>query len=299
MKSIAFIAALALVLGAPPARCQETSARDTVNVTITKQRKMLVEAWVNGSNGTFLVDTGAGNSYLGERFADSMGLQRDQGGYSYNVLGSMRFDVADIDNLELGRNRVPLRHSLMHISNLGWANQGRTGDGSAIHGIIGADILIHNGAVIDCSRSWIRFGSSGARVGHGGASPKITVNFIYRRGDELAVVARINGTEGLFIVDTGYNVSMVSPEFLYRLNATGAGGAGGSGSRVIGIKSMELGANKIPVSHDQMLVTSRVSVANQGYMDLGEAPYDGVLGMDFLMNHHAVIDCGRKQLHID
>ncbi len=47
-------------------RSQEmASPGSTVNVTVTRQRKMLVQAWVNGSRGNFLVDTGAGNSYMG------------------------------------------------------------------------------------------------------------------------------------------------------------------------------------------------------------------------------------------
>ena len=117
------------------------------------------------------------------------------------------------------------------------------------------------------------------------------MNFISRRGDELAVVARINGAVGTFIVDTGYNVSLLSPEFAYRINT--------SKSHIVGITSLELGGSSIPVRHDQMIVTSRVSIANRGYMELGEAPYDGVIGMDFLLSHHAVIDCRQMQLHVD
>jgi hypothetical protein len=103
---------------------------------------------------------------------------------------------------------------------------------------------------------------------------------------------------GTFIVDTGYNVSLLSPEFAYRMNAMGRGG-GTSKSHVISLATLEIGNNRIPVSHDQMVITSRVNMANQGYMELGEAPYDGVIGMDFLVGHHAVIDCRQMQMHID
>jgi len=296
MKSIPLIAILALFPAATPAQCQVASpARDTVNFTVTKQRKILVEARADGHPGTFLLDTGSGDTYMGERFADSLHVPRNEGGYTYSVLGTIRFDVIDINSLELGRNRVPVGHGLIHVSNLGWVNKdhGVSGNTNAIHGIIGADILIHNQAVIDCAQNQIRFGWSAARYA---VSQKLTVNFVSRRGNELAVIGRINGVEGTFIVDTGYNVSLLSPEFAYRLNAAG----GGSRSHLINITGMELGSGRIiPVRHDQMVVTSRVSVVNQGYVDLGESPYDGVLGMDFLMNHHAIIDCKRMQLHID
>ena len=291
MKFIPLTVAFALVLGVATARCQVTPAGgNAVNVVITRQRKILVVARVNGVAGNFMVDTGAGNSYICERFADGLHVPRSEGGYSYNVMGQMQFDVVSVESFELGRNRIPLRHELIHVSNLGWINNSRANAASetGVHGIIGADILIHNQAVIDCAQSQIRFGPPGGR---GAGSQKLTVNFISRRGDELAVVARINGVAGNFIVDTGYNVSLLSPEFAYRMNA--------SKSRVIGITNIEFGNSNVPVRHDQMVVTSRVSIANQGYMELGEAPYDGVLGMDFLLNHHAVIDCRQMQLHVD
>jgi predicted aspartyl protease len=298
LKFLPLIAVLGVVLGASPARCQQTfSAHGTVNVTITRERKMFVEAWVNGSRGNFMVDTGAGNSYMGEKFADSLQVRRDQGGYSYNVLGSMRFDVADVNSLELGANRVPMRHGLIHVSNLGWTNKGSANSiiENPIHGIIGADILIHNQAVIDCAQHRISFGYPGAQ---GASSPKRTVTLVPRRGEEIAVVARVNGVDGTFIVDTGYNISLLSPGFAGALNARGRGGVA-SRSRVISITSLELGMSRLPVRPGQMIVSGGVDVANQGYIDQGEAPYDGVLGMDFLMNNHAVIDCIQRQLHFD
>jgi len=284
------IAGFALGAAVPASGQQAAPARDAVNVTVTKQRKMLVEGWVNGLKGTFLVDTGAGNSYLGERFAESLNVPREEGGYSYNVMGSMRFDVVDVGRMELGRNRIPMAHTLIHVSNLGWVNNGRV-DGNSVNGIIGADILIHNQAVIDCGQGVIRFGSPGGR---GAAAPRLGVNFISRRGDELAVVARVNGVAGTFIVDTGYNVSMVSPEFAMRLSAGGQ-----SRLRVIGVKSMEFGTGAVSAGRDQFIVSNRIGIANQGYIELGERPYDGVLGMDFLLGHHAVIDCRMMQLRVD
>ncbi|MGB8352769.1 MAG: pepsin/retropepsin-like aspartic protease family protein [Chthoniobacteraceae bacterium] len=298
MKSSLLPVVFALIFGAVIARCQETAAgRDTVNVTITKQRKMLVRAYVNGVEGNFLVDTGAGNTYIGERFADSLRVPRSEGGSSYNVMGQMQFDVVNVQSFELGRNRIPLRHELIHVSNLGWINKSgaHAGGGDAANGILGADILIGNQAVIDCAQSQIRLDHAGAR---GDGAAKLTVNFLSRRGDELAVVARINGMAGTFIVDTGYNVSLLSPEFAYRMNAMARGG-GVAKSHVISLATLEIGSNRIPVRHDQMIITSRVSIANQGYTELGEAPYDGVIGMDFLVGHHAVIDCGQMQMHVD
>ncbi len=197
-------------------------------------------------------------------------MRREQGGYSYNVLGSMQFDVVEVDSLELGANRVPVRHGLMHVSNLGWANTGNAKSAveNPIHGIIGADILIHNQAIIDCSQNRISFGGQGASF------PKRAVTMASRRGDEIAVVAMVNGVQGTFIVDTGYNVSLLSPEF-----AAAVGGR--SRSRVINVTSLELGRNRLPVHPAQMIVTNGINVANRGYVEQGEAPYDGVLGTGF------------------
>ena len=287
MKSLPLLAVLACAACAPRALCQQPpSARNTVNVAITSQRKMLVEAWVDGARGNFLVDTGAGNSYMGEKFADSLHLQRDEGGYSYNVLGSMRFDVVNVETMELGAARIPLYHGLIHVSNLAWANKASAG---LIHGIIGADILIRNQAIIDCAQGRIILGNPGAQSA---SAAKRAVNFIPRRGDEIAVIAVVNGVAGKFIVDTGYNVSLVSPAFAYRLNA-------GAPARVVRVASLALGASRLPARPGQMVVSTGIDVANQGYIEQGEAPYDGVLGMDFLLGNRAIIDCRQRQLRFD
>jgi hypothetical protein len=292
------IAMLGGVLGITSATGREPSpSLNVVNVKVTGQRRMMVEVRVDGVNGNFMVDTGAGNSYMGERFADSMGMRRSEGGYTYNVLGAMRFDVADVNSLELGANRVPVSHGLIYISNLAWANRGSTNPaaGNGIHGIIGADTLIRNQAVIDCGHDRIYFGNSGAQDAD---SPRRVVSLVRRRGDEIAVVVRVNGAEGLFIVDTGFNVSLLAPEFAYGLRA-GRPEGGGSRSRVVRVTSLELGMNRLPARLGQMVVSGGMNVANQGYMDQGEAPYDGVIGMDFLINNHAVIDCKKRQLRFD
>ena len=57
--------------------------------------------------------------------------------------------------------------------------------------------------------------------------------------------------------------------------------------------------NRLPARPVQMVVTEGIDVANQGYVDLGEVPYDGVIGMDFLLDSHAVIDCKQRQLRFD
>jgi predicted aspartyl protease len=267
---------LLAMLSVSQANGQQTSAGNTVNVTITKQKRMLVQVWVNGSRGNFLVDTGAGNSYMGEKFAGSLHLRSEEGGYSYNVLGSMRFDVVDVNSLELGANRVPVGHGLIHVSNLGWANKGSAN----------SIILIHNLAIIDCAQSRISFGGQGASF------PSRAAALSPRRGDEIAVIAFVNGVRGTFIVDTGYNVSLVTPEFAAALG-------GKSRSRVIAITSLEVGVNRQHVRLGEMIVTGGINVANQGYVEQGEPPYDGVLGMDFLLSNHVVIDCRQKQLHFD
>jgi len=292
MKFATLVAMFLIGLVNPPVRGQGVlRGGNAVDVTITKQHKMLVETRVNGVKGNFLVDTGAGNSYLSDRFANVLRMERNEGGYSYNVMGEMRFDIADVNSLELGLNRVPVRHRLIHVSNLDWTARG-AGSGSRINGIIGADILIANQAVIDCTQGRIWFGNPGSHT----SFPKRAAGLVSRQGDEIAIIARVNGVAGIFIVDTGYNVSILSPEFAQRMSVTGGGR---SGSRVINITSLEIGVNRLPARLLRMTVSARLSIANQGYMEQGEAPYDGVLGMDFLAGNHAVIDCRQRALRFD
>jgi predicted aspartyl protease len=248
---------------------------------------MTVETWVEGLKGNFLVDTGAGNSYLADRFAMALHAQTYGAGYTYNVKGAMQFGVADVNRMELGANRVPVAHRLIHVSDLRWANRGAANSGAnAIQGIIGADILIHNGAIIDGAGSRIYFGNGEPR---GLLSGRAT-NFLPRRGDEIAVVARVNGVPGTFIVDTGYNVSLIATGFAQQLG-------GGAKGRSVLAKTMEIGMNHLAVRPVDMVVSRGLDTTNQGYVELGEAPYDGLLGMDFLLANHVVIDCARGQIH--
>ena len=113
----------------------------------------LVEARLNGKDGTFILDTGANASVVDTAHAEHFGLT---GGVTLPAAavglgGSMKARQVTIDSLEIGgvalRNRRVMTSDLSSLAGL----LGRLST-STIHGIIGQDVMKEHRAVIDVER---------------------------------------------------------------------------------------------------------------------------------------------------
>jgi predicted aspartyl protease len=122
----------------------------------------------------------------------------------------------------------------------------------------------------------------------------------------LLVTAKVNGVEGLFILDTGAGASVIDPNHASHLllvlqnERTGFTGAGAGGRGLEVTPSM---GNKIEIGKhvigDFTLAVMSLEHANQALAEAGahEAVL-GIIGVDILKPGKAIIDYGTMTLYL-
>ena len=117
------------------------------------------------------------------------------------------------------------------------------------------------------------------------------------------VSASINGQEGVFVLDTGANVSVIDSDHaghfgLGRGNAS-VGGAvvlgGPNAARQVGIESLSLGG--VPIRQRRMVLTD-LGPLGDALAPLAGGAVHGLIGQDVLKEHRAVIDVERPLLYL-
>ena len=100
-----------------------------------------------------------------------------------------------------------------------------------------------------------------------------------RRTDEnrLFLFARVNGRKRSCLVDTGWSFTTVSTNTAARLTKSNL------------IDRLELGSASFT---NQSVIAQDIRIAGQ------PAPFDVVLGCDFLLAHHAILDCMNRRLYL-
>lgn len=121
-------------------------------------------------------------------------------------------------------------------------------------------------------------------------------------GNHLEVVARINGRTGLFLLDTGAQISVVNRRSLAKFGLRSVktsvrvyGALGGPGEPISAALagSLQLG----PCTASPFLLgVSDLSTLNQNRRRGHERRFDGIIGVDLLQNFPFVIDCQRPRL---
>jgi hypothetical protein len=116
----------------------------------------LVDAVVNGTPGTFVLDTGANASVIHAPFADRYGLKPALGGLvpavGIGVGGSQRAGVSTIDSLQIAG--IDIRQRRMMTADLAQVVKllGPLAGNRDIVGIIGQDVMKEHRAVIDVAK---------------------------------------------------------------------------------------------------------------------------------------------------
>ncbi|HLL29614.1 MAG TPA: retropepsin-like aspartic protease [Allosphingosinicella sp.] len=117
------------------------------------------------------------------------------------------------------------------------------------------------------------------------------------------VTAAVNGKEGVFVLDTGANLSVIDVDHAAHFGLGRAGGRrggatglGGSNSaRQVGVESVTLGG--IEVRQRRMVVTDLGSIGD-ALAPLAGGAVHGLIGQDVLKEHRAVIDVSRPLLYL-
>jgi hypothetical protein len=117
------------------------------------------------------------------------------------------------------------------------------------------------------------------------------------------VTTAVNGKEGVFILDTGANLSVIDSDHVahfglasVRGRAGGATGLGGSNTaRQVPIDSLAFG--KVKLRQRRMVVTDLGSIGD-ALAPLAGGAVHGLIGQDVLKEHRAVIDIERPLLYL-
>ena len=121
----------------------------------------------------------------------------------------------------------------------------------------------------------------------------------------LLITVKVNGIEGLFILDTGASISVIASNHASRLqlilqndnaNFTGAG-AGGQGLEVIPSEgnTIEIGNHLVT---DFMLSVMSFDHVSQALTQAGCEEFLGVIGVDILKPGKAIIDYSTMTLYL-
>lgn len=117
------------------------------------------------------------------------------------------------------------------------------------------------------------------------------------------VTAEINGKEGVFVLDTGANISVIDVDHAARFGLDPARGARG-GATVLGganvarqasIKSMSLGGVDV---RQRLMVLTDLGAIGDALAPLAGGAVHGLIGQDVLKEHRAVIDVKRPLLYL-
>ena len=121
-------------------------------------------------------------------------------------------------------------------------------------------------------------------------------------GPHLEAAAKINGVSGLFLVDTGAQITVIHRGSLEKFGLTPVrtgvrvyGAIGGPGERIEAALAgrLELG----PCAASPFLLgVSDLSALNQGRHRKIQGHFDGIIGADVLQNFSFIIDCDSLQL---
>jgi hypothetical protein len=117
------------------------------------------------------------------------------------------------------------------------------------------------------------------------------------------VTTAVNGREGVFILDTGANLSVIDSDHARhfgiaaeRGRAGGATGIGGSNAaRQVRIESLAFG--RVKLRQKRMVVTDLGSIGD-ALAPLAGGAVHGLIGQDVLKEHRAVIDVERPLLYL-
>jgi hypothetical protein len=117
------------------------------------------------------------------------------------------------------------------------------------------------------------------------------------------VSASINGREGVFVLDTGANVSVIDSDhaghFGLGKGTASAGGAvvlgGANSARQVRIESLSIGG--VPIRQRRMVVTD-LGPLGDALAPLAGGAVHGLIGQDVLKEHRAVIDVERPLLYL-
>ncbi|MBE0390283.1 putative aspartyl protease [Flavobacterium sp. 7E] len=127
-----------------------------VKFKITKTQHLLVTAKINGVKGNFILDTGASNSCIGFESIEFFKLTAKESKTKASGAGATGMRTQSAANLQLQLGFWKNNAIELVIFDLSHVNEALIEHKSkAVHGIIGADVLLKGKAIIDYCNNYL------------------------------------------------------------------------------------------------------------------------------------------------
>jgi predicted aspartyl protease len=304
MRSALAVAAW-FVLSAVPIQAREKSAPvqlpgyEAVPVHYGPTNKMIIRVIVNGHSSNFIVDTGAGVSALDSHHARRLGVTPvgpNSPFGQFTTLNGHSYQIGYIRSLKAGPmdfGNGPI--ALFNPVNGGLSDQSGPRN-EEIDGIIGADILTHYKAIINCGTRTIFFkvnNSQRLQLAHFAlAQHFVRIPLREEITRTFTVPASINGHACRLTVDTGAFVTTFDQATVKKFGISFTS-IPLKGSFTDGIvRQVSLGYFKQLTIGDFPIRSQRLAGAAlpEFALDDGNIRVAGILGMELLAFNHGIID---------
>jgi len=274
--------------------------------------KMIMSVWINGQPANLLVDTGASQLILDMDAAESAGVtpfQRSLGRVHFGVPSQVFTMGSEINGqlLPVGLAQNITAGSMNFGSKLVTLRSSIHSDTGNVHidGVLGLDILFRYKAVINCRRRLVYFKVDQGRqmnLGSITSSEKFKRVPIQREENgSLTVPCSVRGRSAHLIVDTGAFVTTLHEPFVRSLGFSveptriSLQFGRGASKRISATKidDLNIGGFKVPPAK------FGVAPLPQFALQQGSTKIAGILGMDTLYIHHAIIDLDGMSLFLE
>lgn len=167
---------------------------------------IMAPVFVNGKGPfEFILDTGADESAVYARFAQSLNLPKGTGGEISGATGSEPMTSTPLAALAIDG------HVIRHVNADTVPDRP---DGVKLAGIVGADLMVHRLMVIDlgCDTVSVHSLSSATRKLLGAGATLIHAGAI-ADGQQLTLPVTVGGVSGVAMLDTGARDTIINPKF--------------------------------------------------------------------------------------
>jgi predicted aspartyl protease len=301
--AVAVLVALPFTAIAATKQAQTTSLPGyrAVRVHYTSLNQMIMPARINGHPATLIVDTGGRQTILDSNSATSFQVSPSHPGYGYRGLrytgftqiGGQMYPVSFVQSFAVGD--VNLGSTLVALRDSSSRHTWSTGD-VHIDGVLGRDILSRQKAIINCGTRLIFFkvdSSPQLQLARFAETQKFTrVPLRQEENGALTVSCSINGRPSRLVVDTGGGITTLDESVIkslgIALEPTVAKARFTTGVlRRISLAQIDnLSIGDFKVRPTKLGATALPHFAIQQ----GNTRIDGILGLELLVIHHAIID---------
>ena len=260
-----------------------------------RQNLMFVTAGIAGKPVRLLVDTGAERTVLTEATVARLGLAHDPHHMtrSFGIGGSSANWDADIPGIVLGGTRFPVEHVAVGHFAIDHVN------GPQADGLLGADILLAFDMDIDepahrLTLYRVRRCPEAVPPWHQAA---IRIGGLEARRDSLLVPITLDGVNGMAILDTGAQATVIGMNLAQRLGLSTETLAT---DRII----MAHGAAPQPEAvhvhrfHELLVGDARIEAPTLAVVPDDRSVGDGLLGGDFLRNRRVWLSFATLRLFV-